>query len=147
MSKDDIKSELNKLFPQLKKVTRMIEDAEDNWTNHFNRNDPDDMFLRNMFNRISDQLEKARRTIHTIKLPIIEEGTLKKNSSGRYEIRSGHYYTSGSEIEFLFKNSYDDEECWILSSVEHREDYYIVSHPKLEMAGLKVRVRERSFDW
>ena len=72
------------------------------------------------------------------------------NSQGRYETDGGHYYTSGSSIEFLkveeIYNSdtgqYEDTPVWTVSRVEHDgTDYYIVTYGNVELSGLKVRVR------
>ena len=82
--------------------------------------------------------------------PIREVGTLRKNSQGRFETEKGHYYTSGSGIEFLRveevynsdTDEWEDVEIWTTSRVESKDGkYYIVYYPNVELSGLKVRVR------
>lgn len=74
--------------------------------------------------------------------PIFREGVLSKNESGRYEI---DYYTelnSGSSIEFLTYDSWDECEKWVASRIEHTDgDYYIYGHKDVQLQGLKVRTR------
>ena len=85
-----------------------------------------------------------------LKRPIREVGKLHMNGQGRYETDKGHYYTSGSGIEFLRREevyNYDTEKweetgIWTNSRVESRDgEYYIVGYPDAELSGLKVRVR------
>jgi hypothetical protein len=142
--KQEIKNELAKLLPQMKKVAKMMEKAEDDWTNYFNESDPEDMYLRSMFYRIAEKLEDARRIAKQVDAKVTAEGILYKNSAGRYEIEDGVYFTSGSAIEFLLED--EDRSEWIYSSVEHNEDYYIVNHKRLNMEGIRARIKY-SPDW
>lgn len=73
-------------------------------------------------------------------LEIIEEGRLVKKDNGRYAL--GDYeYTSGSTIEFIYYDDFDDEEHWGLSRIEHNGDYYIYHFNGLKLEGLRVRRR------
>lgn len=100
--KDQIQSELTKLLPQIELITKLAEEAEDDWTAHYNREDPNDLYLRSMFNSISDKLDDARRLMQQAVAPVVEEGMLQKRSDGRYGNRKA-YYTSGSAIEYLLQ--------------------------------------------
>ncbi|RAU92491.1 DUF5348 domain-containing protein [Paenibacillus sp. YN15] len=141
--REQIKSELEKLLPQMKRVVNLIEDTEDNWLDHYERLDPDDQFQRYMFYFIAESMQKAQRTIEIMKAPVVASGKLYKNSAGRYEYERGSYFTSGCPIEFLHEEEGRDP-SWIHSRVEHNgSDYYIVGYPNLSMNGLFVRMRLR----
>ncbi|UQZ34578.1 hypothetical protein C2I18_14240 [Paenibacillus sp. PK3_47] len=137
--KEKIQSALANLEPQLKRATKLIEDAENEG---IYGETPDEQYLRSMNHKIGDKLDDARRLLRQVNAPIIEEGVLWKNAAGRYELPSGDCFTSGSSIEFLHTYS-DGEKVWVYSSVEHNgKDYYIVANPKLSMGGLRVRVKQ-----
>ncbi len=137
--------DLNKLLPQMKTLAKEINKLENgDWHEYFDRNDPDEMFRLNTVFKVGDNLRTAYRALENMNASIIGQGTLYRNDKGRYEYAPGHYYNSGSPIEFLYQDD-DGEATWIASSVEHNQtDYYIVSHPKLDMNGLQVRERARS---
>lgn len=68
--------------------------------------------------------------------PVRAEYRLFLNENGRYEVDSGHYYTSGSQIEFYY------EERWELSRVESSNgEYYILHFKDVNLDGLRVRIR------
>ncbi|KUP22383.1 DUF5348 domain-containing protein [Paenibacillus sp. DMB5] len=137
--KEKIKMALIKLEPELKRLAKLIEDAENEGVYG---DTPQEHYLRSMNNKIGSKLDDARRLLRQVNAPVIEEGTLRKNASGRYELPSGDYFTSGSSIEFLHSYS-DGDQIWVYSSVEHNgEDYYITNIPDTPMAGLRVRVKQ-----
>ena len=81
--------------------------------------------------------------------PVKYEGVLKLNeNSNYYELLDSKgvdrkEYHCGSSIEFLVYSDYYESEVWANSSVEHNENgYYIVRYSKLNLDGLKVRVRD-----
>ncbi|GFI45170.1 hypothetical protein IMSAGC019_00480 [Lachnospiraceae bacterium] len=89
------------------------------------------------------KLSDVERRIAYLSRPVKETSRLHKNGSGRYETKSGHYYTSGSGIEVLIKDDYREVPYWVWTSVEHDgRDYYLVGHKDIRMDGLTVRVRE-----
>ena len=102
------------------------------------------------YRNILCKLEEVQRDIAYLNSPVREVSKLHMNSQGRYETDRGHYYTSGSGIEFLRRETvycYDTEKweetgVWTTSRVESRDgEYYIVGYPDAELSGLKVRVR------
>ncbi|KAA1180891.1 DUF5348 domain-containing protein [Paenibacillus sp. B2(2019)] len=100
------------------------------------------MYLRSMYYKIGDKLNDVRHIIRQVTSPVIEEGIVRKNSSVRYELPSGDYFTSGSTIEYFFTYS-DGESRWIYSRIEHiGEDYYIVDNSNIQLEGLLVRVNQ-----
>ncbi|WP_342422914.1 DUF5348 domain-containing protein [Paenibacillus sp. FSL E2-0178] len=137
--KDKIKAALENLEPQLKRVAKLIEEAENEGI--YSREDPQEQYLWSMNNKIGEKLNDVRRLLGQINAPVTEEGVLQKRTSGRYYLPSGEYYTSGSSIEYLITDSWGDQ-VWVYSSVEHNGmDYYIVNNPKLSLEGLRVRVK------
>lgn len=102
------------------------------------------------YRNILYKLDEVQSSLAYFGKPIREMGTLHENSQGRYETDKGHYYTSGSGIEFLRTEevyNYDTEEwenaeVWTCSRVESKDgQYYIVGYPDVEMSGLTVRIR------
>lgn len=96
------------------------------------------------------KLDDIQRDLAYFERPIREVSRIYKNESGRYETNKGHYYTSGSGIEFLRveevynydTNTWENVEIWTASSVESKNgQYYIVGFPEIKMSGLTVRIR------
>lgn len=102
------------------------------------------------YRNILYKLDEVQRTLAYFERPIREVSRIYRNETGRYETDKGHYYTSGSGIEFLRTeevynydtDTWENAEIWTCSSIESKDgDYYIVGYPDLELSGLKVRVR------
>lgn len=96
------------------------------------------------------KLDDIQCDLAYLERPIKEVSRIYTNESGRYETDKGHYYTSGSGIEFLRTeevynydtDEWENAEIWTTSRVESKDGhYYIVGYPNIEMSGLKVRVR------
>lgn len=84
--KDKIQDELEKLLPKIKKISKMIVEAEEDWTSNFDRNDPQDLYLRTMFYRINGSLQDGGRLISRILAEVDYEGVLSKLSNGRTDL-------------------------------------------------------------
>lgn len=102
------------------------------------------------YRNILYKLDEVQGNLAYFDKPVKEVSTLHMNASGRYETAKGHYYTSGSGIEFMrIKEiyNYDTDKwenagIWTCSRVESRNgEYYIVGYSDVELSGLKVRVR------
>lgn len=102
------------------------------------------------YRNILYKLDEVQSDLAYFEKPIREVSRIYTNESGRYETDKGHYYTSGSGIEFLRTEevyNYDTEEwenaeVWTCSRVESRNgEYYIVGYSDIDMHGLTVRVR------
>ena len=102
------------------------------------------------YRKILQRLDEVHSTLAYYEHPVREVSRLRRNEQGRYETERGHYYTSGSGIEFLrVEEIYDSENdrwreegIWTVSTVEHNgKNYYIVGYPKVVLPGLEVRVR------
>jgi hypothetical protein len=102
------------------------------------------------FRHILNQIDEIESTLAYLERPIQEVSRIYINGTGRYETGKGHYYVSGSGIEFLRNEKvynygediWETVGIWTCSRVESRDGkYYIVGHPDVEMSGLTVRVR------
>lgn len=102
------------------------------------------------FRHILNQIDEIESTLAYLERPIQEVSRIYINGTGRYETGKGHYYVSGSGIEFLRnekvynygEDMWETVGIWTCSRVESRDGkYYIVGHPDVEMSGLTVRVR------
>lgn len=102
------------------------------------------------YRNILYKLDEVQSDLAYYDKPVKEVSTLHMNASGRYETDKGHYYTSGSGIEFMRIEeiyNYDTDKwknagIWTCSRVESRNgEYYIVGYSDVELSGLKVRVR------
>ena len=102
------------------------------------------------YRNILYKLDEVQGNLAYYDKPVKEVSRLHMNSEGRYETAKGHYYTSGSGIEFLRTEevyNYDTDKwknagIWTCSRVESRNgQYYIVGYSDVELSGLKVRVR------
>ncbi|WP_127580956.1 DUF5348 domain-containing protein [Paenibacillus koleovorans] len=143
---NQLKAELTRLAAQIKPLEKKIDELEDDWQKHIDKKNPNDQFELNTVLHAGRLLYEIRKSIENMNAKVVAEGTLFRNAAGRFEMKGGNYYTSGSPIEFLLVDE-DGEGAWIASRVEHSQDYYIVSNPRVKMDGLRVRVRERKFDW
>lgn len=142
--KDQIQAELTKLMPQLKRVTKMIQEAGEDWPAHYDRTNPEDMYLQDIFYVVGDKLGDVEQLLRVAAAPVAEEGILRKGKSGRYSL-NGSEFTSGQSIEYLDTGSDGDDPRWVYSRIEHDgTDYYIVRNPKLPLKGLRVRVKRIS---
>lgn len=102
------------------------------------------------YRNILYKLEEVHRSLAYFKRPIREVSRIYRNETGRYETDRGHYYTSGSSIEFLRTeevynydtDTWENAEIWTCSRIESQDgEYYIVGYSDLELSGLTVRVR------
>ena len=102
------------------------------------------------YRNILYKLDEVQNALAYFEKPIREVSRIYRNETGRYETDKGHYYTSGSGIEFLRTeevynydtDTWENAEIWTCGSIESKDgEYYIVGYPDLELSGLTVRVR------
>ena len=102
------------------------------------------------YRNILYKLDEVQSILAYNERPVWEVSRIYRNDAGRYETDKGHYYTSGSGIEFLRTeevynydtNEWENTAIWTCSRIESRDgEYYIVGYPDLELSGLTVRVR------
>ena len=112
--------------------------------------DPDQLFLRDELASVLSDLDDAVRSLNYLSRPIKTEGTLHKQSNGRYEV-NGTELTSGHGVEYLatddrhsvyVNGDYQPVPYWRSSRIEHNgKDYYIVGADIGSLEGLTVRIR------
>lgn len=102
--KDQITVDLNNLLPQIKKVVAYINKAEEDWPNHYDRTDPDDLYLRSMFVQAGDKLDDAVRILKRAFAEPEEVGVLRKQGNGRYALGNREF----TSVELKLNNWRDD---------------------------------------
>lgn len=139
--KDKIAMELEELLPRLQRVSKMITTAEEDWPNHYDRNDPEEQYLRSMFYQAGDKLDDAVRILKRAFAEALEVGVLQKQSNGRYAL-GNREFTSGESIEYLAQGMDDDTDRWVATRIEHNGvDYYIVDDGSIPLQGLIARIK------
>ena len=108
----------------------------------YNHNNLDEAFMRSQYSGIADKLSDIERLISHLNKPVSEEGVLRHNNAGRYELPSGEYFTSGSGCEILVEE--DGESYWVYTSIEHNgEDYYATALGRdVSIGGMVARIRK-----
>ncbi|RKJ32366.1 hypothetical protein D7X33_39645, partial [Butyricicoccus sp. 1XD8-22] len=100
----------------------------------------DETFLRSQYYFLADKLDDIKRRLDYLSKPIIDQGYLRKNNRGRFELPSGREFTSGSTCEILYTD--EDEQYWIVTTIQHRYDYYAAAlGVEKSIDGMMVRVR------
>ncbi|WP_339304003.1 hypothetical protein [Paenibacillus sp. FSL R5-0519] len=84
----------------MQRVFKQIKDMEDEWPNHYDRNDPEEQYQRGMFYRAGDLMDDAARVLSQAFAEVRDEGYVQRNSNGRYAL-NGRELFSSSNIEFL----------------------------------------------
>lgn len=127
-----IKAQIEKLFEKLDGETHNIQCDFD---------DLNENFERSQSIWILTKLQEAYYRMEYISKPVTDQGFLKINESGRYELPSGEYFTSGSICEIL-DESFGEQE-WRYTAIEHNGvDYYATSLGKnVSINGRMVRIR------
>lgn len=98
--------------------------------------------MRNEYGSIVLRLTEIHREITYLNKPIIEEGILFENISGRYAISEEFSFTCGSLIEVLIYDDWDKKKMWVLTRIEHTNgDYYLYDYKNISMQGLQARRR------
>jgi hypothetical protein len=139
ISISEVKGEFEKLNNQIKQLMQKLGYDGENIV--YDRNDIDEEFFRSQYIILLHKLEEVQRRIQYLSKPIVEQGFIQHNSSGRYELPSGRYFTSGSVCEILQES--DGEQYWLYTTIEHNgEDYYATALGRnVSINGKLVRVR------
>lgn len=107
--------------------------------------DAEQLLLHEQLWRVMQELEDVSDRLDYLALPVKEVSRLHKNTDGRYETESGHYFTSGCRVEALISDSFREVPRWVRTSIEHDgKDYFLVGYQEIELEGLKVRLRGRT---
>ena len=137
--------ESQKLNGNIRSLLRLstYDDYDDLSGLHIDYEDGQQLFLQSELREVMEKLSDVADRIAYLSRPVMETSRLHKNRSGRYETKGGHYYTSGSGIEALIKDDYQEVPYWVWTSVEHDgKGYYLVGHKNVRLDGLTVRVRK-----
>lgn len=103
--------------------------------------DPNAFMLREELTDVLDHLDVVRSILTYINKRVIGEYTLRKNANGRYSCEALEF-SCGNTIEFYDYDDGVEAYHWKISRIEHDgTDYYIVGSHKLQLDGLKIRVR------
>lgn len=107
--------------------------------------DAEQLLLHEQLWRVMQELEDVSDRLDYLALPVKEVSRLHKNTDGRYETESGHYFTSGCRVEALVSDSFREVPRWVRTSIEHDgKDYFLAGYQEIELEGLKVRLRGRT---
>ncbi|OMF17022.1 hypothetical protein BK131_03340 [Paenibacillus amylolyticus] len=137
VKKYQIQAELEELLPRMQRVFKQIKDMEDEWSNHYDRNDPEEQYQRGMFYKAGDLMDDAARVLTQAFAEVRDEGHVYLQSNGRYELNGTELF-SGSPIEFLAVDA--DPPRWVATHIEHYDgDYRLVNHREVPLDGLHVR--------
>ncbi|WP_171644843.1 DUF5348 domain-containing protein [Paenibacillus phytorum] len=134
-----MKNELEELLPKLKKIALSIQAMNESIA--MSDLDIETRSELNYLLSMATPIEQVISEVEYWNKPIKRQGTLNKNSLGRYEIGDGDNLTSGSTIEVLKYDSFYEYDLWIKTTIEHNEDYYAIAFPGMPLNGFEARVR------
>lgn len=141
MNIENIREELEKINQSIKILFSNCNYYEDENLYYINvKNDIEDIFLKEYFEKRFYQLEKFVDDMEYINRPVRAEGYLYKNVSGRYAFNNEQYLTSGSIIEFL-KVDEDGNTSWVIDRVENNGKDYYLYNCKSSLDGIYARKR------
>lgn len=107
--------------------------------------DAEQLLLQEQLWKVMQELEDVSDRLDYLALLIKEVSRLHKNSDGRYETKSGQYFTSGCRVEALISDSFRMVPYWVRTSIEHNDKgYFLAGHQEVGLEGLKVRLRGRA---
>lgn len=141
ISLNDTKSMYNNLNGEIKQLINILGYECENI--QFDRNNLDEMFYKDQYHRLAEKLEEIENRLSYLQKPVLEEGYIRQNESGRYELPSGTYLTSGNVCEILVNDIKLNEKHWQYTTIEHNgKDYYAVSLGKdININGMLIRIR------
>lgn len=107
----------------------------------YNKEDPEEAYRAEEANHILYRLDEVHRQLEYLALPVRYSGQLHLQENGRYKL--GEYeLTSGSSVEVLLYEEWEEVYKWVASRIEHNgESYYLVGHTDTALEGLKARKR------
>lgn len=97
----------------------------------------DDPMINDIYKRAISKFKDAAWLINYANKPVKYEGYLQRNNLGRYEFDNGEYLSTGNPVEIYIP----DEEQYVLTTIEHREDYYAAGYADHQLEGSKARIR------
>lgn len=139
VKKYQIQAELEELLPRMQHVFKQIKDTEDEWSNHYDRNDPEEQYQRGMFYRAGDLMVDAARVLTQAFAEVRDQGFLRKQANGRYAL-NGFELATTSNVEYLDVDG--DIRRWVATRIEHNgSDYFLLATKHIPLDGLHVRIK------
>lgn len=138
----ELKKDLDRLHSDIKRILKSSGYADyAELEVDYDRSNPDDVMLRRELSNCLDNLDEVSSTLEYLNRPVKVDGILRKNSNGRYEI-GDRELSSGSPVEVLIYDRYDERWEWVSSRLEHNgRDYYLVGSRDMDLEGYRGRIR------
>ena len=142
MNIKELQNSLNRLNSQIDRILQESEFSKWGELNiEYNGEDPEEVMLWSEFSSVMMKLDDVNDSLNYLNRPIRREGRLYKNDNGRYEC-DGYELTSGSGVEILVYEEYEERYGWLATRIEHNgRDYYAVGKRDLDLEGVKARIR------
>lgn len=142
MDVKELKLEMDGLNSQIKRILKSSGYADyAELSVDYDRSNPDEVMLRRELSSCIDKLDEVSAVLEYLNRPVRVEGILRKNRNGRYEI-GDRELSSGSPVEVLIYDRYDERWEWLSSRIEHNgKDYYLVGSRDTDLEGCRGRVR------
>lgn len=134
------------LKPLISDISHILKDTcySDYEDINLEASDPQERFLKDELNSLFHSLLEASEEFLFLDRPVIDDGFLHKNSSGRYMLNNFEF-SCGSPIEIFHSApdpDYPEDEKWIGTRIEHDgNDYYAVGFRDFELEGCRARRR------
>lgn len=142
LSLAEASKEFSKLKSNIRDLLYKMGDDCDNL--RVNREDLDQEFMRDQYRILTESLDDIYYRLEYLTKSVVEQGYIKHNDAKRYTLPSGMYFTTGSTLEILYKDTKYDEQYWLYTSIEHKgSDYYAKAlGPDVSINGMLVRIRK-----
>lgn len=103
--------------------------------------DPEERQLHDELHTVLYHLDNVCSILSYYDRPVVAEGVLGKNASGRYEL-NGHELTSGQAVELMvYDPDWDKAPHWVRTKIEYDSDYYAV-YQHMSLEGKTARIRK-----
>lgn len=138
----DVKDDLYKLHTKIQDLLYKVGHDFDN-VQYDEKDLDEDFFYRELY-QVADKLYGVEKVLTYLSKPVSEQGIIRQNRDGRYELPSGTFLTSGSMCEILTPEPFDKEKhYWILTQIQHTGyGYYSTKLGRdTSINGMMVRVR------
>ena len=139
MDLEECRLQLSKINREIGSLLKEIDFDESNIECDYSN--LDQTFIRDQYCFIVSKLMDAYYRMEYLAKPVRNQGFIRHNADGRYELPSGEYFTSGDVCEILGEKF--GEQAWFYTAIEHNgEDYYATSLGRnVSIAGKMVRIR------
>lgn len=109
--------------------------------------EPDTRFLKESIALLLEPLDQMHCLLSYLEAPASPEHVLERFRNGRYGYRDGNgsrrEFSCGQTLEAKIKDSFGRLR-WVKTRMEHNgDDYFLMGHPSVPLAGLTVRERRQ----